>query len=248
MDKSVNTLMVVFTAGIILIAVILVLNGGQTKVVMGQEQNAITVSGNARLEVEPDQAEIFVNVETTSDTARRAKDDNARTVEQVIKALKQQGVRDDDIETVSFYLSPRYRYDPKNGESTLEGYTLSNVLKVTTRDVDNAGIIIDAAVNNGANSIQNVRFGLSDNLQKEVFGQALVRASEVAGEKAQSLTASLSVNLGKVISIQESNFNFVPFDYAPRIEAFDEAAKVATQIEPGKVEIGAFVSISYELR
>ena len=250
MEKDNSTLMVVFIAGIILISVILVLNQGQTKVITGgEQQNAISVSGNAKLEVEPDQAEVYVMIETSNEKADAAKNENARTSDNVIKALKKKGIKDEDIETTSFYISPRYKWDNDNQEQVLIGYTAANTLKVTTKDVDNAGKVIDTAVDNGANSIQNVNFGLSKEMQKEVFGEALISASKVARDKAESLANSLGVNLGKVISVQESNFNFVPFDYAPRMDVMESSkAGIPTQIEPGKVEVNAFVSVAYEIK
>jgi len=251
MEKNNNTLMVVFIAGIILIAVILVLNQGQTKVVNvgNEQQNAISVSGNAKLEVEPDQAEVHVSVETSDEKADIAKNENARLSDNVIKALKSEGINDEDIETTSFYISPRYKWDNDNQEQILTGYTATNTLKVTTKDVDNAGKVIDTAVDNGATGIQNVNFGLSKEMQKEVFGEALISASRVARDKAESLANSLGVNLGKVVSVQESNFNFVPFDYAPRMELMESSkAGIPTQIEPGKVEVNAFVSVAYEIK
>ena len=49
MEKNNNTLMIVFIAGIILIAIMLVLNSGNVKVIAGNEQkNSISVSGNSR--------------------------------------------------------------------------------------------------------------------------------------------------------------------------------------------------------
>ena len=244
-----SIMLIVFIAGIMLIAVILVLSSGQTKVITGSEQkNAISVSGNARLEVEPDQVEIFVKIETFSESAEDAKDENADIADKVIKALKKQGIKDDEIETTSFFLNPRYKYDRNKNENILQGYTLTNVLKVTTKDVDDAGKLIDVAVDNGANGIQNVRFGLSKEKQKEVSGEALIRAAEVAKDKAESLAASLGINIGKIISVQESSFSFVPFDYAPRVEIAVAEAQAATVIEPGNVDVSARVTLAYEIR
>ena len=244
-----NAMMIVFIAGVILIAVILVLNSGQTKVITtGTEQkNAITVSGTAKLEVEPDQVEIYVKIETFDEKAENAKNENAKVADRVIKALKRQGIKDDDIETTSFFLNPKYRYDRNKNENILQGYTLTNVLKVTTKDVDDAGKIIDTAVDNGANGIDRVSFGLSKEKQKEVSGEALIRAAEVAKDKAESLASSLGINLGEVVSIQESQFDFIKFDYAPRLlEA--AVAETGTEIIPGKVEVSARVTLSYEIR
>ena len=250
MEKNNNNLMVVFIAGIVLIAVILVLNQGKVNVVTGgEQQNAISVSGNAKLEVEPDQAEVYISIETSNEKADNAKNENAKISDKVIKALKKEGIKNEYIETTSFYISPKYRWDNEKQEQILIGYTATNIIKVTTKDVGNAGKIIDTAVDNGANGIQNVNFGLSKEMQKEVFGEALISASKVARDKAESLANSLGINLGKVMSVQESNFNVIPFNYAPRADMMEMAkSSVPTQIEPGKVEVNAFVSVAYEIK
>jgi len=249
MERNNNTLMIVFIAGIVLISVILVLNQGETKIVnVGQDQqNTISVSGNAKLEVEPDQVEVYVNIETSALSAEEAKNENSRISDNVMEALKKEGVKDDEIETTSFRISPRYTYDRNKGESILQGYTASNVLKITTKEIDDAGNIIDTAVESGANNIQSVNFGLSKERQKEVSGEALVRAAEVARDKAESLANSLGVNLGKIVAIQESNFDFVPF-VAVRADFAVAESQADTEIVPGKVDVSARVTVAYEIR
>jgi|TARA_B100001964_G_scaffold212468_1_gene248559 hypothetical protein len=250
MEKNNNTLPIVFIAGILLIAVILVLNQGQTKIIntAAQQQNAVSVSGDASVEVEPDKAEIYVKIETFSESAQDAKDENSRLSDSVRKAMKKQGIKDNDMETTTFYLSPKYKYNRNTGESTLQGYTLTNVIRVTTKDVDDAGKLIDTAVDAGANGVDRVSFGLTKETEKEVSGQALVKAAQLAEDKATSLAKSLKINLGKIISVQESNFNLVRFDYAPMAEAAVAEAKVSTEISPQKVEVTARVALAYEIK
>ena len=73
-------------------AVIMAFNSGVIKIVNTTEdqRNTITVSGNAELEVEPNQAEIYVRIETFNVKADDAKDENARISDKVMKALKNQ--------------------------------------------------------------------------------------------------------------------------------------------------------------
>jgi len=252
MDNKNKTINYILIAVIIFVALFFINNFGETKIITtsADQRNAISVSGNAELEVEPDQAEIYVRIETFNAKADLAKNENAEISEKVTKALKKEGVKEADMETTSFYLNPKYRYDRNSGESILEGYTASNVIKVTTKDVDETGSLVDVAVDSGANSIQNVNFGLSKEKQKEVSGQALLRASEVARDKALSLASNLKISLGKVISVQESNFNYRTYDYAPMMEMEEANIKsmASTQITPGKVSVSASVSMSYEIR
>ena len=250
MDKKINLLASISLIVIAIAAVIMAFNSGVIKIVNTTEdqRNTITVSGNAELEVEPNQAEIYVRIETFNVKADDAKDENARISDKVMKALKKSGIKNDDIESSSFNLNPRYDYDRNKGESILKGYTATNVLKVTTKDVDNAGKVIDVAVDNGANSIQSVNFGLTKETQKEMSGEALIRAAEVAKDKAESLAASLGINLGKVISVQESSFNFIPFAAPVAEMAVAKADGIETQIVPGNVEVRGSVTMAYEIK
>jgi uncharacterized protein len=246
MDKNSNSLTIVFITGILLIAIILVLNQGQTKIVntTAQQQNAISVSGNAKVEAEPDLAEIFIRIETFSSKAKDAKDENAKLSDSVRKALKKEGIKDDQIETTSFFLNPRYRYDRNKEENVLEGYSLTHVLKTKIEDIYDAGKLVDIAVDAGANGIDRVAFTLSKEKQKEISQQSLSRAAEVAEDKAKALANSLNVNLGSLLSVQESSFDFVAFDAAPRVMALEGSA---TQISPQNVEVSARVTVSYEI-
>ena len=245
--KNGSTMRTVFIAGIFLIAAMLVLNSQPRVINTNQiQQNAVSVSGDSIIETEPDKAEIYVKTETFAEKAQDAKNKNSEISGSVRKALKGYGIKDTDMETSSFSLNPKYRYDPDSGEGILQGYTLTNVIKVTTKDVVNAGKIIDASVDAGANGIDFVRFGLSKEREKEISGQALGEAAKSAKDKASILAKSLGVSLGKVISIQESSFSITPYDYSP-MKLSAEAAVVGTEISPQKVEVTAHVALAYEI-
>src|SRR3989338_5456991 len=244
--KNGSAMRIVFIAGIFLIVAVLVLNSQDRVISTNQfQQNAVSVSADSIVETEPDKAEIYVKIETFAVKAEGAKNENSKISDNVRKALKGYGIKDSDMETSSFFMNPKYRYDPDSGESTLEGYTLTNVIKVTAKDVNNAGRIIDAAVDAGANGIDFVRFGLSKEKEKEISGQALGEAAKSAKDKASILAKSLGVGLGKVISIQESSFSIMPYDYSP-MKLSAEAA-VGTEISPQKVEVAAHVALAYEI-
>ena len=244
--KNSSAMQIAFIAGILLIVAMLILNSQSRVINTNQfQQNAVSVSADSIVETEPDKAEIYVKIETFAEKASDAKNENSKISDSVRKALKGYGIKDADMETSSFFLNPKYRYDPDSGESTLEGYTLTNVIKVTTKDVNNAGRIVDASVDAGANGIDFVRFGLSKEKEKEISGQALGEAAKSAKDKASILAKSLGVSLGKVISIQESSFSIMPYDYSP-MKLSAEAA-VRTEISPQKVEVTAHVAVAYEI-
>ena len=66
----------------------------------------------------------------------------------IIAAGEAPGRRRQDIQTVGLNLYPQYA----NGSSTqIAGYTISEQLQVTVRDLDNAGDVVDTAMAKGAN-------------------------------------------------------------------------------------------------
>lgn len=248
--KNNNIFQGIVFIGLIIVIIVFASNSNQTTIVGGDsERNILSVSGRSELTVEPDKADIFVNIETLSKTAKNSKDENARISDDVRKALTKAGVKKNNIETTQFSINPSYRYDRSKGKSELIGYTVTNILKVTTEDIDTVGEYLDAAVDSGATRINSINFGLTKEKQKDVNGEAMIRASQVAREKAEALATNLGLRLGKVASVSESSFDYVPF--VSRTFAVAEAAVAApvpTEISPQDITIRATVNVVFEIK
>lgn len=251
--KKDNTLVNILAVGIVIIALVLAFGSKSSVNISGSgqaQQNTISVSGQAEMTVDSDQAELYVKIETTKTTAQEAKDENSETSESVESALRREGVKKEEIETSRYSIHPKYDYNRVTGKSTLVGYTVTNVLKVTTNDMDNIGELIDAAVDAGANGFDQISFGLSEEKQEDVNAAVLLKASDEAAAKAKSLAKNLNVNLGKLSSITESNFYYAPYRYAMAdVEeaVFAKGAPVPTSISPQDVTVRATVSLAYEI-
>ena len=248
MEKVHHILIGILSVGLVLALLIMVSNAKQTTVVSGQDvRDIISVSGSSELTVEPDKAEIYVNMETTKVTAKEAKDENARISKKVRDTLKKSGVKEDDMETAQFGISPRYEYDEIKRKSEIVGYTVTHVLKVATTQLDKVGDFIDIAVDNGADRIDSVSFSLTKEKQKEMKDEAMIRASQEAKGKAEALATSLGVRLGKVASVSESSFDYIPF--VSRGFAVAEAKLEApTEISPQDVTVSATVNVAFEIK
>jgi uncharacterized protein len=243
-----NALTIILAVGLIIALFILASGSSQTINVSPQDfRNTISVSGRSELTVDPDQAEIFVNIETLENTAKESKDENARVSENVRKALKKAGVKENNIETTQFRINPRYEYNRNTQKSDLTGYTVTHVLKITTLDLDKVGDYIDTAIDNGAARINSINFGLTDEKQIDMKGEAMIRASEEARGKAEALATNLEVRLGNVASVSESNFNYAPYvtRTVATAEAFDTGAP--TEISPQSVTVSATVNVAFEI-
>jgi hypothetical protein len=155
----------------------------------------------------------------------------------VIATLKAHGIADADIQTSDVSLSPRFS---PNGRRIV-GYTASNSVTATIRDLGEASTIIPAAVAAGANEVSGL--SLSSSEEEELYAEALGEAVEDARGRAEALAAASVGELGEVVSVTESgDMGPIPF------EAATKAADQATPIEPGTVDVTADVTVVFELQ
>src|SRR5436190_20513458 len=123
---------------------------------------SIRVTGDSTVTVKPDQAEISIGVVTQAPAAGTAAAQNAQKQDTVIAELRKLLGAGADIKTISYSLSPNYRYPKEGGQPTITGYTATNVVQVKTPDLTQVGKVIDLATGSGANTIQSLRFTLKD--------------------------------------------------------------------------------------
>jgi hypothetical protein len=220
-------------------------NGGDT-IVQNQGPSGVSSTGTGRAFGEPDVAIVNVGVNVQRPTVAQARDDAAVAQQAVIDSLRDNGVADEDIQTVGFSVHPQYNYPPDRPQGEIVGYVVSNVVTAKIRDLDTTGDVLDAATVAGGNDalVQGVSFTIDDPavLQEAARRQAVERARQ----QAEQLADAAGANLGRLLSISESG-GFIPFERGGA--AFDMAAQVpqASPIEPGQVEINITVSMQFAL-
>ena len=202
---------------------------------------SIQTSGEAVVTAKPDRAQIDIGVVTQADNSQNAALKNATQLGAVLAQLKQLLGTGADVKTISYSLSPNYRYPTGGGEPTIIGYTATNVVRVTLDDLTQVGKVIDAATGSGANRIQSLQFTLKN--RETVEAQALTEAARNARKKADTLAAALGVNILRILSVSESSPVIVPV----RSVAYARAEATSTPIESGTIEVQATVSLVVEI-
>lgn len=201
----------------------------------------IRTTGEATVTVKPDRAMIDVGVVTQADTSQAAVTQNAQKLEATLARLRQLLGAGADIKTISYSVTPNYRYPREGGEPTIAGYTANNTVRVTLDDLTKVGSVIDTATQGGANQIHNLRFTLKD--ESTVKAQALREAAVKARSSAQALASALDMTIVRVLSVVEAGSPMIPV----RDVAFAKAAGASTPIEPGTIEVNASVTITVEV-
>ena len=224
--------------------------------------STISTSGTATTQVKPDKVSITVGVETNGTTAQEATSKNADLMAQVIAALKDLGISEDQIATSNFNVYPVYGYnEPVNVCKVMEGYPVppecyvnqelsgyraSNSVTVTL-DVQgsvDAGKVIDASVKAGANNVNGVYFFVSndkqnqvrDSLTKDAIVNARHRADVAVGALGMQITGVQSVNLNDV---------YFPIYGKSYYGGGIADAQAATPIQPGEQDFTTTVNVVF---
>ncbi len=211
--------------------------------VMAETTGSMMVTGNGSVKVEPDIAYANVGVRVSKSSASEASRECATAIEKLIAGLKELGIKDEDIKTQSYYITPEYDYTGKTSEVT--GYTSTHMLTVTVHNIDSVGDVLTKAANSGANQIYNINFSVAD--AQKYYSQALGLAIANAKGKAQVIASALGVSMGKVIQISENGGYSAPM-YAAGVQF--ETAKMAMDagvpISAGELEITAHIQMVVE--
>lgn len=209
----------------------------------------LTVQGRATLSKPADELRINIGAVTQEKTAEKALDSNNDKMEKIINALKQNGLEKGEYATGRFTIRPVYGERPKNPPPgwtpEIVGYEVTSSLSVKTGKIDKAGILIDQAARAGANSIDNISFGLKD--PNKYRTEAIDAATKNALQDAKTLGLAAGVSL---VSIQSINLDEASPAPMPRHGPFYMKAMGAESvpIEPGEIEITSSVTIQYQIR
>jgi uncharacterized protein YggE len=195
----------------------------------------VTVVGEGTASIKPDVAWLDIGVETSGQTASETAQNNQGKMDQVLASLQSLGIADQDIQTVAYNINPDYGSE-QGQASGVTGYRVTNTIRVTVRNLDQVGQVLDQVTQAGANNIFGITFGTQD----QAAPQAEARAKAVADARARAedLAKLSGYQLGDLLSISEDTGG----GSVPMANAIN-----ATPVEPGQIEIRGRVQVTYAL-
>ena len=241
--KKFNLIFVTF-----LLVFALILNGCSVQNTE-KDKNTITVTGIGKSEILPDEARVYMSIETSGKTAEESEQENSRISDRVRAELFLEGISASEVQTSNFNVYPEYDYT--DGKNKIIGYKTTNSLIVKTTQFSKIGKIIDAGIRGGVNRVDSIQFELSEEKQSEAKKDALEKASRDAREKAEAIASGLNVKIGKIRSVTSQDYYYEPRLFYSAVEGagFDEAVKAAsTVIVPGELETSAQVQVTFEIK
>jgi hypothetical protein len=193
-------------------------------------------SGFGSVTVRPDTAEIYVSTVSTADSSADALDAASKKMTKVQAKLKELGVAEADMTTNN---SSTYQdFDSKKWRAELS-------LNVKVRNIDDAGKLLTAANEAGADGVGGPSFSVDDS--RAAYATALRQAIEDARAKAEAAAAQMGVKVGGVVSVDDQGGSGPMPMFAAGAEkaAADSAAATPVPVSPGTQEIGATVTVVF---
>ncbi len=215
----------------------------------GAMQRMVSVSGEGTVTVAPDQATARFGIVTEAEEAESARQQNAEAARQAMNAVRDLGVPERKIRLETLRLQPRYEYNDNGRRREQVGFEAVRQVVVELDSLDLLPTLIARVVQEGANQLNGVQYGLQD--RDAVRDEALQEAVRNARAKAQLLTNALDVSLGRVMQISEQSFSFPqPRMMMDAMAVRAESAQAAPEPEAyaaGEIEVSAAVQVVFAL-
>ena len=202
----------------------------------------ITVSGEGKVQVQPDQAFISISVENKGSDATAVKKENDKTVAEVIKAIKDLKLPKEDVQTKRVSLSSPYDYDKKK-----YSYVATQTIEILLRDLSKYDMVMEKLVNSGVNTIGSVDFRSSK--LAEYQSQARKLAMKEAQLKANDYVSVLGQKVGPAIMISDnSQPNYPrPMMYNSMAKGAADSSMPRETVAIGEIDVIANVTVSFKL-
>ena len=221
-------------------------------------ENGIYVVGEGSIKVKPDIAVVNLGIQSERRTASRARKEASENMQQLMDAIQVVEVEDKDIQTSYFNISPRYDWIEEKDENgrkisrqVLVGYTVSNNVNVTIRNLDNVSKVIDSAAEASGDTIRinNVYFRVENTEEHEAELRELAYMDALV--KAKHFSSMAAVELGEVIMISEVNMSVAPVMSRNRMalgQTMEFAGDYSTPISPGETDLNSRISVFFQIK
>ncbi|HEX2622709.1 MAG TPA: SIMPL domain-containing protein [Phototrophicaceae bacterium] len=198
--------------------------------------NTITVVGSGVAYGAPDMATVEVGVNVVNASVTEAFTEANTKAKAIVDALVALGIAPEDIATTNLSV---YTVTDDTG-LTVTGYNVSNSVRVTVRDVAKAGDVIDAAIQAGANTLNNLSFDIADHSALE--SQAREKALGDAKVRAEEYAKLIGATLGDVIVVTENTVGG-----AIPMAAYDMKASGGAFVTAGQTEVSIQTQVTYQI-
>ncbi|MFD1570802.1 SIMPL domain-containing protein [Halorubrum laminariae] len=207
---------------------------------------SIDVAANGEATASPDRATIRVAVTASGSDAQSVRDDLAADEDSLRAGLTEWGLSEDAIQTVRYDVSETYASRENPNRTQFEGV---HQYEIELDNVDAVGEVIDVAIGSGADEVQQIQFGLSEEREAAVREEALQNAMTNARADADVLANASDLTIEGVHAVSTGGSGVSPYRVA-ETAALDggDAGDASTGIETGDVSVQVSVNVVYDVQ
>ena len=213
----------------------------------------ITVTGSARLDVEPDIAQIRLMIRANENTAEQATNAVYRQGNALLDYLKSKGVELDAIEAAQINKEATYQ-DYSN--RTITGYSATQTVSVELATIEHYVEIMDYLFKQPNIFSINGQFGSSK--QADIETELMAKAGADARKRAEQLSAAQGVTVHSVFAISEGSrswgnlagdFGFGSGGgvYGAQMRASADGMEASSLVMPKHIQLQQSVNVIYRL-
>ena len=204
----------------------------------------ISVIGEGKIKVVPDEALISVSVETIAKEAKEAKNQNDVIADKVLKLIKKKGILSSDFQTQRMSLTQNYDYSSKK-----KNYVANQTISIHLKDLSKYDELMLELVDTGINRIQGVEFKSSKikELEKQARKNALIDAKAKANDYVSVLDGQ---KVGKALLISDNSQTHYPqpmYGGMMKTMAMESDDLPRETLAVGEIEIISTVSVTFLL-
>lgn len=209
-----------------------------------EAERIITTTGQGVIDVMPDMAHLSLGVTHQAREAGAALAATSQGVAAVLERLQAQGVAARDVQTGTVSVQPVWSNTRGDTPSApqITGFVARNTLNIRVRDLAMLGALLDAVVQDGANTFDGLSFALQD--PEPVMAEARAAAVRDAMARAAQLAAAAGVVLGPVQSITEGGAMRAPMMEMATARMSDAGG---VPVAPGEVSLSAQVTMVFAI-
>lgn len=211
-------------------------------------ENSFQVQGSAKRKATPDQATIILGTKLTGNNPTELQNEGHQKINQAINNIKALGVKEENISTNNYSLTPL-----KNSDNTnIINYEIDVNVRVLIENTKPEDKLINDVITAGnsakLNEVRQLSFVISNH--EEIQDELRLEAIEDAKSKATALADKAGLKIGEIKNINSGN------DYVPLLQ--ENARTISApasdtivdpiRIEPGQYEISAQVTLLYEIK
>ncbi len=169
---------------------------------LAESIQTIETTGTGTVTLAPDIAYLTAGISTSNKTLSDGIAENTKASDSAKKAIIEAGISESDIETTTYsiYSNPS-DYNSLNSNEYI--YNIFNGFKITIRNINDLNKILNACVQNGANTITSIDFNSTE--KEKAADQAREIAVKDAISKAQKIADQIGVKLDHIDSVTLNN-------------------------------------------